>query len=250
MNESTIKANETTVPVLPCISVDETLEFYQALGFEITYKMTKPYLYLALSLSGFELHFGRPPVTGINPSDEDAGGCLVMVDAVAPYHAAFTEAIRRKYGKVLNTGRPRITRYRPGASRFSVIDPSGNTLIFIQRDEPKELEYGGSKGFEKLAKSLDNSRILREFKHDDRAAVIAINSGLRKFGAEAPAVDRARAYATLIELAIDMDEREKIESLSAELRAIPLTEAEQRQVASELREAENLDRWLKTVEAT
>jgi hypothetical protein len=57
--------------------------------------------------------------------------------------------------------------------------------------------------------------------------VAAINSGLRKFGAAAPTVDRARAYATLIELAIDRNDRETIESLSAELRAIPLAEAEQ-----------------------
>jgi len=25
------------------------------------------------------------------------------------------------------------------------MDPSGNSIIFIQRDEPAELEYGGSK---------------------------------------------------------------------------------------------------------
>ena len=68
-----------------------------------------------------------------------------MVDAVAPYHAAFTEAMRRTYGKVLVKGLPRITRYRPGASRFTVMDPSGNSIVFIQRDEPTELEYGGSK---------------------------------------------------------------------------------------------------------
>jgi hypothetical protein len=41
MNESAIKANETTVPVLLCNAVDEMLEFYQALGFEVIYKMTK-----------------------------------------------------------------------------------------------------------------------------------------------------------------------------------------------------------------
>jgi hypothetical protein len=42
--------------------------------------------------------------------------------------------------------------------------PSGNSIIFIQRDEPTELEYGGSKQLQGLARVLDNVRILREFK--------------------------------------------------------------------------------------
>ncbi|MFI6392624.1 hypothetical protein ACIBHY_46305 [Nonomuraea sp. NPDC050547] len=36
----TMPQSETTIPVLPCVSLDETLEFSQSLGFEITYKMT------------------------------------------------------------------------------------------------------------------------------------------------------------------------------------------------------------------
>ncbi|GAB3932889.1 hypothetical protein GCM10027614_02870 [Micromonospora vulcania] len=69
-----------------------------------------------------------------------------------------------------------MTRYRSGASRFSIVDPSGNTIIFIQRDEPAEVEYGGSKALQGLARVLDNARILREFKTDDRAAFRALSS--------------------------------------------------------------------------
>lgn len=77
-----------------------------------------------------------------------------------------------------------MTRYRAGASRFSVVDPSGNTIIFIRRDEPAELEYGGSKRLQGLARVLDNARILREFKTDDLAAFRALNSGLRRHGGQ------------------------------------------------------------------
>ncbi|MEK8104933.1 hypothetical protein NKG94_06425 [Micromonospora sp. M12] len=45
-----------------------------------------------------------------------------MVDAVAPYHAALTEAMRRAYGRCWS-GSARVTRYRAGTSRFSVVDP-------------------------------------------------------------------------------------------------------------------------------
>lgn len=242
MTEVTILENETTVPMLPCVSVDDTLTFYQALGFKVTWKQAKPYVYIALKWSGFELHFRKPP-KGMDPSEEDGGACLIMVDAVAPYHAAFTQAMRQTYGKVLATGRPRITRYRSGASRFTLIDPSGNSIIFIQRDEPAELEYGGSKNLEGLARALDNARIFREFKNDDRAAFRTVNSALRKYGDQAPAVDRALALATLVELATALAEGDKIEAWIEQLQTIQLTESERRRVEGELRAAANLGLW-------
>lgn len=238
-----IQPNEATVPLLPCTSPEQTLEFYQALGFEVTWRQTKPYLYLALRMSGFELHFKNPP-DNLDPAGEQSGGCLVMVDAVAPYHAAFTQAMRQAYGKVLARGRPRMTRYRPGASRFSLIDPSGNSIIFIRRDEPDELEYGGSKSLHGIAKALDNARIYREFKHDDRAAVRTIKSALRRQGDQAPAVDRAMAYATLIELGTALDQPEQVQEWTAQLRAIPLTDAERERVKAELGNATRLSEWL------
>ncbi|MFI6583021.1 glyoxalase [Embleya sp. NPDC050493] len=243
MTASTIQANETTVPMMPCVAVEETAEFFQALGFRVTYKQTKPYIYLSLEWSGFELHFRKPP-KDLNPAEENSGGCLVWVDAVAPYHAAFTQAMRETYGKVLATGRPRITRFRAGASRFTLIDPSGNQIAFIQCDEPKELEYGGSQKLQGLARVLDNARIYRDFKYDDRAAFRAVKSGLRKHGATAPAVERALALATLVELAIGMDEREGIEEWTTELSAIRLTADERQRVEGELRNAADLRRWL------
>ncbi|MGP4046556.1 glyoxalase [Streptomyces sp. 2A115] len=231
------------MPVLPCAAVEETLEFYRALGFEATYEQTKPYLYLALSWSGFEVHYGRAP-QGHEPSREDGGCCLVMVDTVAPYHAAFTQGMRAAYGKVLATGRPRITRFRPGQTRFTLVDPSGNSLIFIQRDEPAELAYGGSKKLHGLAKALDNARIFREFKNDDRAAFRTVNSALRRHGPQASAVDRALALATLVELATALEEPDKIDEWIGELETIRLTDAERRRVESELRNVELLTGWL------
>ncbi|MDT0342856.1 VOC family protein [Streptomyces litchfieldiae] len=243
MTETTIRANETTVPVLPCADVEETLAFYQALGFEVTYQQTRPYLYLALEWSGFAVHFGKPP-QGHDPAREDGGGCLVMVDEAAPYHAALTRAMRAAYGKVLAKGLPRLTRFRPGQSRFTLVDPSGNSLIFIQRDEPDELEYGGSKKLTGLARALDNARIFREFKNDDRAAFRALSSALRRHGDTAPALDRALALAALIELATALNEPENIGTWARELERIHLTDAERRRVTEELSQAEDLTRWL------
>ncbi|CAM3487101.1 glyoxalase [Corallococcus sp. ZKHCc1 1396] len=240
---TTISGRETTVPLLPCISADETLAFYQALGFAVTYQMTRPYLYLALRWSDIELHFGKGS-KNLDPSEENAGGCLVMVDTVEPYHRAFTEALRAKYGKVLATGRPRITRFRPGQSRFSLVDPAGNNVIFIQRDEPEELEYGGSAKLTGLAKVIDNARILREFKNDDRAAARALDIGLARFGAAATVEDKARALAARLELVIALQEATTGQSLKQQLLDLPLSEEARSHLSDELKAAERLEDWL------
>ncbi|MBQ1442621.1 MAG: glyoxalase [Renibacterium sp.] len=205
MAETGIRANEATVPVLHCVSAEQTVDFFQALGFETTYQQRKPYLYLAFRWSGFEVHYGSAPAD-VDPAREETGGCLVMVDSVAPYHASFSEAMRRRYGKVLARGLPRITRYRPGASRFTLMDPSGNAIIFIQRDEPEDLEYGGAKALSGLAKTRDNARILRDFKNDEKQAFRALKSALRRHGMDASAAELAITLCWTIELAESIGE--------------------------------------------
>ncbi|MEU1899890.1 glyoxalase [Nocardiopsis dassonvillei] len=241
--EAAVRANETTVPLLPCVSAEETLEFYRALGFEVTYEQTRPYLYLAFRWSGFELHYGRAS-KDLDPGLENSGGCMVVVDAVAPYHAALTQAMRRAYGRVLAKGLPRITRHRPGASRFTLMDPSGNSLIFIQRGEPERLEYGGSGELDGLARVLDGARILRDFKTDDLAAFRRIRSGLKRYGDRAPAVERALALAMLIELAVALGEEEGVQEWRERLGVITLTGGELSRVEGELRNASALRSWL------
>lgn len=238
-----VESNETIVPLLPCLAPEETLTFWRALGFAVTWEQQKPYLYLAFRWSGIDLHYGRAP-EGVDPSQERTGGCLVMVDAVAPYHAHFTTAMRAHYGKVLGKGLPRITRYRAGASRFTIMDPSGNSIVFIRRDEPEDLEYGGSKQLTGLAKVLDNARILREFKQDDRHAFRALNSGLRRHGDTAAAVERAMAHAALIELATVLDEPERIPEWGEQLRRTELSPAERDQVSAVVADPALLQPWL------
>ncbi|WP_341720784.1 glyoxalase [Micromonospora sp. FIMYZ51] len=241
--EERIQPNESAVPLLPCVAVDETIAFWRALGFAVTWEQHKPYLYLAFRYSGFELHYGSAP-RGFDQPAESGCGALVMVDAVAPYHTAFTTGMRAAYGKLLARGLPRITRYRPGASRFSIVDPSGNTITLIRRDEPSGLEYGGSRQLTGLAKVLDNARILREFKRDDLASFRALNSGLRRHGDAAPAVEQALALAALIELSTALEKRDLVPEWGARLHALPLTTEELAQVRLAVADPSVLEPWL------
>ncbi|WP_228000614.1 glyoxalase [Nocardia australiensis] len=229
---------DTAVPVLWGGDLKNTLDFYRTLGYAVTYEQTRPYVYGAVEGNGCALHFGAEPRGTELPAESVI--CLVMLDDVAARHHAFTEALRTHYGKVPAKGYPRITRFRPGQSRFTVVDPVGNSVIYIQRDEPKDIEYGGSRELAGLARVLDNARILRDFKNDDATAIRVLEVGLGRFGAEAPRLDKAMALAALIELAIAADDPARSDTLRTELRAMRLTEAERSAVEGELRAAADL----------
>jgi hypothetical protein len=232
----------TTVPLLPCLAVDDSIEFYEALGFDVARRQTRPYLYMAFRLGGIELHF-KDAAPQLDPSDELSGGCLVMVDAVEGYHRDFTSGLRRRYGRVPAQGLPRLTRLRPGQTRFCVYDPSGNCVVFINRDEP-DIEYGGSSSMSGLAKALDNVRILRDFKNDDALAARALDVAVRRHGDGASRVDLARAIANRIELAIALGDSDGATAGRGELAAMALNDTERAAIDEDLRAIDEVERWL------
>ncbi len=233
---------DTAVPQLWTRDLSGTLDFYKTLGYTVTHEQTRPYVYGAVEDHGCALHFVPAPKDGEVPTER--AGCLVMVDDVASRHQAFSTALRARYGKVPAKGLPRITRFRPGQSRFTVVDPAGNQVIYIQRDEPPEVEYGGSKELDGLARVLDNARILREFKTDDKAAFRVLEVGLGRFRAEAPRLDVARALAALAELAVAIGEPGRAGQFRDGLRAMELSAAERASIAGELRASDDLAAWL------
>ncbi|MFI2230472.1 VOC family protein [Nocardia testacea] len=233
---------DTAVPVLPTRDLARTLDFYRALGYTVTYEQTRPYVYGAISAYDCELHFTAAPA---GHAAKKEAGCLVMVDDVADRHRSFSAALRERFGRIPAQGPGRITRFRAGQTRFSLIDPDSNWVIYIARTEPREVEYGGSAKLTGLARVLDNARILRDSKNDDKAAERALESGLRRHGAAAHVLDRARALAALAELAVARGNPDKAAERRADLAALGLTEAERRELAAELGAAADLEEWLR-----
>lgn len=217
-------ANESMTPILPCRDVDRTVDFYQGLGFALHHRQVKPYPYLAFSWRAVTLHFGRTP-EGADEAREDFA-CLIAVDDVAPYHGHFATRLRSHLGRLPSSGRPRLTRLRPGASRFTLVDPDGNGLIFVRRDEPNTLEHGGSAALTGLAKSIDNARILRDYRVDPRAAFRSLDSALRRPKPDDRREDRATALAWMIELAPEAGSEARLPYLVEELQKMRLTDSE------------------------
>lgn len=233
----------TTIPVLPCVDLTGTVDFYEALGFAVTYRQERPYLYLSLRLDDIELHFTEAS-PNLDRSEENSGGCLVFVDDVAPFHARFVDGLERRHGRILVGGLPRITRLRPGQTRFSICDPSGNSIIVINQDEP-DIEYGGSSRLSGLAKAHDNVRIFRDFKNDDALAARALDAGLRRHRATATRLELARALADRAELAIVLGDDSLAAAMRDELTTMALTDDERAQLHPELTALRQIERWLR-----
>lgn len=236
-------ANETTIPMLPCVSIDETLGFYRVLGFEVTYQQTRPNPYAVVRRGGVELHFFG--LNGLKP-EEAYSSCLVMVPEVEQLHKVFADALRRAYGKLPIAGFPRLARMKKGQSRFNVVDPAGNWLRVIKQKAPDvdhEAAEAGDGTRSKLAQALDTVALLRDFKGDDAAAAQVLDASLRRNEA-APPIDRARALAARAELAVALGDEERAESLLAEVRQIQLSDEDRATFEEELQAADKLKQSL------
>lgn len=225
---------ESVIPVFQVKALDEVFPFYQALGFEITYRQDKPYLYGAVSRGKINIHFMKG--TG-------NGTCLVQVLNVKEYHQAFADGLRQAYGKVLTAGTPRITRFRAGQTRFTVYDPVGNTIIFINYDEP-DIDYEAhDSSLSPLMQALENVKFLRDTYSDDKAAAQFLDKKLRQHETAAP-IERALALAARAELAVAMGDVERAQTVRDELKQIDLTDEERSRYHNELGASDHLERWL------
>ncbi len=224
-------ANETMVPLLPCASIDEIHDFSVALGFEVTYRQSRPNPYLALRRGGIDLHYFA--MDGFRPEDS-YGSCLVVVDDTEPLYEAWAAGLREMYGRLPLSGFPRITRPRRranagGLSGFSLVDPAGNWLRVVRRPEQAATGTGsgssatrtpgepsgpgedagpadGPPGESRLLLAVANAVVQADSRGDVGQAVKILDGALRR-DAEAgdlgaSARDRVEAQAFRAELAV------------------------------------------------
>lgn len=238
-------ANEVTVPLLPCRSIDEIGAFYEMLGFAVTYRQTRPNPYICVRREDLQLHF-----FGMDDFDPEQsyGSCLVFVPDTAALFDSFAAAMRAAHGKLLVAGIPRMTRPRkrknagnnPG---FSVIDPGGNWIRIFRATDPAEEAEDADPAEEpagKLARTLQNAIVLGESKGDHRQAARILDSGLRNRDERTEPTDLARAMTYRAELALVLREDDRAGALLAELRDLPLDDADRERLADTLADADEL----------
>lgn len=232
--------HSTTIPCLPCASLDETLNFWHALGFEVTFKQRSPNPYAVIQHNDYALHlFG---LKQLKPQD-NFSSCLVIVSEVEQLHHTFAERLRTFLGKVPTTGFPRLSRMRPGQSRFTLTDVAGNSVMFVKRGGADATAADAYKQAEQtpLQRAIHVADRLRDFKGDDVAAAKTLDAALARQHEEAPR-DRARALAARIELAVALDDHERARELHTQLEELSLSADDRRLLHDELAALRNLER--------
>ncbi len=173
-----------TIPLLPCGPFEDTLSFWQALGFDLTYRQKVPNAYATLRhTDGYEIHcFG---MKDLRPKD-NYGMCLVVVPEVEKLHSVFSGLLKAYPGGKVEGGFPRISRMKPGQTRFTIRDVAGNSVIYVKAGpEDKEAAQAYLKpGLTPLQRALALASRLRDFRNDDAEAAQALDRALRYYKPE------------------------------------------------------------------
>lgn len=216
-----------TIPALPSVSLDESLNFWTTLGYKVTYTQKAPNPYAVIRYDDYELHlYGLKQLIPEN----NFTTCMVLVGEVEQLHATFAERLKAALGRVPGRGFPRISRMRPGQTRFTLTDVAGNSVIFIKHGDEDEAAAQAYKepDLPPLQKALHVAARLRDFKNDDEAAARALDGAIARH--KEPSLDYARVLAARIELAEALDDSERARALGEELSALPLSAEEREQL--------------------
>jgi catechol 2,3-dioxygenase-like lactoylglutathione lyase family enzyme len=232
---------EMTIPCLPCASLSDTLAFYAAMGFEITYQQTRPSSYGCVQRGGIDLHFFG--MKNVDPS-QSYSTCIVLVENADELHAAFTAGLRQHVGKVPSAGIPRITKPNnnnvAGDRRFNVIDPSGNWIRFIQKAASTPVPDNSDVHLTKAARQLYAAALLLDSKGDPAGAAKLLDSLLAADDDALTAVERVQALVLRADAALNLGDEASAQKLLLDLGHITLSEQERALAAEYLQRAEGI----------
>lgn len=230
---------ETTIPILPCRKIDDMLDFYVALGFEITYRQERPNTYACIKRGGIDLHFFSMKD---HEPENSYSTCLVVVPDADALYGTFRAAIRAKYGKYLVQGIPRLLNLydrEDGSRGFNIVDPGGNWIRFTQLAASRPLD-ALSLSQSALSKALGAAKILADSKGDTEMAIKTLDAALGKHP-DAPAVHHVQALIARAGMAVAVDDAATAGRLLAEARLIRLTDEEQGALAGEFQRAAEIE---------
>lgn len=223
-------ANERTYPILPCRDLDESIFFYETLGFKRTYRQLRPNPYAVVALEEIQIHlFG---MEGFNPADS-YGSVIIAVPDPQMLYQAFAARLRERFGKLPVAGIPRILRPRKKygtVSGFTVVDPGGNWLRVYKLGDSEEDTT--AEKVEGLAQIVLVAARLGDAHGDEAMALKTLENGLTRYPDAAP-VDRVRANLYQAELAIRLNNLELARASLQAATLLELTEDEKAALSDE-----------------
>ena len=223
-------SQERTYPCLPCRELDDSIAFYESLGFRRTYRQIRPNPYAVVARADLQVHlFG---IDGFDPA-QSYGTAIVVVPDPDELYEAFAAGLRQRYGKLPVAGIPRIGRPRKryGTVRgFSMVDPGGNWLRISKlgdtesdtsTPEPRSLDQ-----IVEVAARLGDS-------HDDEPrALEVLIAGITRHS-DAKPLQKVRAYLYRAELEVRLGKVDAARSSLAAAVDLPLTARERAEIAKD-----------------
>jgi hypothetical protein len=229
----------TVIPALPCRALDDSLPFYRALGFEVTYRQERPNPYAAVRRDDIELHlFGVPE---FDPA-ESMHTVIVLVPDTGALHAAFAAGLREAFGKVPVSGIPRMTRPRRMQGMrggFMVVDPGGNWLRISRQTTESDADPDGgpqdrpTEEEGRLARVVAAAARQADSHGDEAAGIRMLETGLARH-ADAPPAQRLPALVYLAELHVRTEDRAAADAVLARIDELELTAADREALAADL----------------
>ncbi|MFI6093298.1 bleomycin resistance protein [Streptomyces sp. NPDC051218] len=228
---------ETMIPLFPCHELDETLDFYKAIGFEVTFHQKSPYQYGVVERGDMQFQFFR--MKGYDPK-ASISACYVITDDVDALHASFRAGLKQTLGRIPTRGLPRIGALKDmsyGVRQFLMTDPAGNNVRVGQPIADSFAHSAVPK--ERYARALHQAVLLGESKEDPSAAARIIDHALAADGTPTP-VQLVKLYVVRAEMAEQLGEPERPAEWLDRAAAVRLTEEERQAAADELLRAEDL----------
>ncbi|MEU7644749.1 bleomycin resistance protein [Streptomyces huasconensis] len=223
---------EKAIPMLPCQSLQPVLDFYTALGFEVTFQQKSPNPYAVVVYGGIELHFFG--MKGYDPT-QSYSGCCVATDDVDTLHAAFRAGLKATYGKIPSRGLPRIGPIKDmsyGARQFLLSDPGGNCVRVAQKISENQHHRPAPK--ETFARSLHYAAIFTHSREDPAGAAQIIDRVLGLEDERPTPLQEARLLLLRAEAAHQLGDDATAEHMLDTAAAVQLTEEQRDAVRGDL----------------
>jgi catechol 2,3-dioxygenase-like lactoylglutathione lyase family enzyme len=223
---------ETTIPILPCRALQPVLDFYTALGFEVTFQQRSPNPYAAVTRGGIQLHF-----FGMKRYDptESYSTCYIRTDEIDALYESFRAGLKAAYGKVPARGLPRLGPLKDtshGMRQFLLTDPGGNCLRVGQ--EISEHHHHRPAPKETFAKALHHAALFADSRDDPRAAVAVLDRALNLPDERPNPVQLLRLLVLRADLAARLGDENTAASTLATAFEIRLTDEQQASLRDDL----------------
>lgn len=230
--------SEKTLPILPCRTIQPVLDFYTALGFEVTFQQRSPNPYAVVERGGIELHFFG--MKQYEPT-ESVSTCYVLTDDVDGLHDAFRAGLKAAYGKIPTRGFPRIGPLKDmsyGVRQFLMTDPGGNCIRVGQQTSEDQHHRPAPK--ETFARALHMAGLFADSKDDPAGAAKIIDRALRLEDERPTPVELFRLLVLRADVSWRLDDRTTATTALDTAAALHLTPEERESVHADVDRLEAL----------